>query len=235
MLPSNTSHFLQPLDNKIFAHFKQKLQTCGKKLAIGHNLSSNELAVALYHAGYEAEQSAFTEKAIKQAFENTGLWPFNPKQMFKLTAKNMGKVDVDSKSKHVTAMKRFVEHKFQKSAKKPDLKKGAAKVQASTLFSPFELVAAEYLTKLEKERKVEIKREAAQLKKEESAAKRAARTCGMGDCATYTRKDGGALGWSKCDHCGMLFCKKHKAEYALHVEECKKDDDDDGSLHGVAV
>ena len=101
LLPANTSHFLQPLDNKIFAHFKQKLQTCDKKLTVGHTLSFNELSVALYHAGYEAEQSAFTEKVIKWAFENTGLWPFNPKQMLELTAKNMGKVDDDSKSKHV--------------------------------------------------------------------------------------------------------------------------------------
>ena len=235
LLPANTSHFLQPLDDKIFANFKQKLRTSGEKIAVGHTLSPDELAVALYHAGYEAERSTFTERVIKRAFENTGLWPFNPDRILELTENNMGKIDGDSKSKHVASMERSVEHKFQSSAKKPALKKGTAKVQASTLFSPFELVAAEYLTKLEKERKAQIKREAAQMKKEESAAKRAARTCGVGDCATYSRKDGGAMGWSKCEECRMIFCKKNKAEFVVHVAECKKDDEDNGSLDGLEV
>ena len=96
-------------------------------------------------------------------------------------------------------------------------------------------MAAEYLKKLEKEQKVKIKRKAAQMKKEESQAKRAARTCSTMDCLTYTKKEGGAQGWSKCEHCGMLFCKKHKAEHILHATMCAKEEDEEDNSCGVAV
>ena len=147
-----------------------------------------------------------------------------------MTAKNLGNDAKDSKAKHIQAMRKSVEHKFQKENKKIELKKGSAKVQASKLFSPFELVAAEYLTKMEKERKAEKKREAAEMKKKETEAKRAARTCAVIDCSTYTRKEGGATGWKQCEHCGILFCKKHTTDYGFHVIECTMNNESDEEM-----
>ena len=101
LLLENTSHFLQPLDDKIFACFKQALWTSGDKVSIGHTFSPDKLSMALYHAGYKAERVAFTEKVISRAFENTELWPFNPDRILELTAKNMGNDAADSKTKHI--------------------------------------------------------------------------------------------------------------------------------------
>ena len=64
LLPANTSHFLQPLDDKIFACFKQLLQRSSNNLTVGHTLSPDELAMALYHAGYEAECVVLSDKVI---------------------------------------------------------------------------------------------------------------------------------------------------------------------------
>ena len=52
---------------------------------------------------------------------------------------------------------------------------------------------------------------------------------------TYTRKQGGASGWKKCEHCGMLFCKKHGKEYCQHVIECAKDDNSDDGVAAYAI
>ena len=87
----------------------------------------------------------------------------------------------------------------------------------------------------QKKKKANTKREAAETKKEEAVAKRAARTCTAEDCITFTRKDDGAAGWSRCAHCGALFCKKHKDLYDPHVSECAKDDTDEDSMGTVLV
>ena len=81
LFPANTSHFLQPLDDLIFARFKQVLKLTARKLSLGHNLNPYDLSAALYDAGYRAEQEAFTERVIVRAFERTGVWPFNPKNL----------------------------------------------------------------------------------------------------------------------------------------------------------
>ena len=102
-------------------------------------------------------------------------------------------------------------------------------------FSPFEVAAAEYLTKVEREHKAKIKQEAAEMKKEATKAKRAARTCAADGCTTYTNVEGGLAAWKKCKHCGCLFCKKHGGEFKAHVAECEKDDDsiDEKGMVGV--
>ena len=87
LLPANTSHFLQPLDDTIFAWFKQELKMVGKKLGFSHSITPDEITLALYNAGYKAERIAFTPCVIQKAFANTGLWPFNPDRIMELTKK----------------------------------------------------------------------------------------------------------------------------------------------------
>ena len=226
LLPANTLHFLQPLDDKIFARFKQVLKSNGKLVGKGSTAAELTATSALYHAAYEAERIAFTDKVIICAFENTGLYPFNLQRIMSLTMDNLGKKEVATKAKYVQAMRKAVEHKLHKPGPKIEMMKGTAWVQATKLFLPYELVEAHEKTKKEKEEKAKMKRKAAEQKKEEALAKRAAQTCGAEGCTTVTRKEGGASGWQKCIHCGMLFCKKHATLYALHVEDCAKSDDE---------
>ena len=97
---------------------------------------------------------------------------------------------------HIHAMRQFVEHMLESQKRSTSVKQGKAKVQATKLFSPFELVNAAYLTKLEKEQKAKIKQEASEQKKEAKLAKRATRTtnnqlshCMMTTNTTIIRKN----------------------------------------------
>ena len=132
-------------------------------------------------------------------------------------------------------MKRAVEHKLAPQQKKLGIKQGKAKVQATKLFSPLELLEAHRLTAYEKEHKAKLKREAAESKQKEATAKAAARTCGAAACETRSRSIGGSKAWSKCPNCGMLFCKRHFEEFEEHSVLCAQNTEDDNSVHGVSA
>ena len=130
----------------------------------------------------------------------------------------------ETKAHHIHAMRQSVDCMLESQKKSTSVKQGKAKVQATKLFSPFELVDAAYLTKLEKEQKAKIKREASEQKKEAKVAKRAARTCCAPECEKYTNKPEGATGWSRCKGCGSFFCKFHKHLHAGHEQECMNEE-----------
>lgn len=222
LLPANTSHFLQPLDDLIFGRFKQVLKTAGKKIPFSHTLNRYELNAALYEAGYRAEQDAFTPRVIIRAFERTGVWPFNPQNFLEKTRQNVGlETSKQSKAMYVQAMRRSVEGMIEAKGKKPTIKQGSVRIQASKLFSPFELLQAEHLSVLEQQNKERKRKMAAEVKREESAAKRAAKTCGSLDCSKVTRKEGGAKNWNQCGGCLILFCPNHKDIYQKHISTCE--------------
>ena len=112
-----------------------------------------DLSAALYDTGYRVEHEAFTERVIVRAFERTGVWPFNPERILENTCLNIGLESKQSKAAHIQTMKRSVQSILTPPTKKKEIKQGTAKIQASTLFSPFELLEAEKLTVLEKQNK----------------------------------------------------------------------------------
>ena len=59
MLPPNSSHFLQPLNNLVFATLQRNSPLMGSAVAT-------------------AFQTAFTPAIIRSSWENVGLWPFSP-------------------------------------------------------------------------------------------------------------------------------------------------------------
>ena len=63
------------------------------------------------------------------------------------------------------------------------------------------------------------------MKKKETKAKRAARSCAANGCITYINVDERSATWKKCKHFLCLFCHKHVSEFKVHVAKCKKDDD----------
>lgn len=79
-LPPNTSHFLQPLDDLIFAIFKDQLRRFAAQFSvalsfIGQKQKSSEIMSA---AAAMAAEIALQPEVIRKAFANTFIWPWDP-------------------------------------------------------------------------------------------------------------------------------------------------------------
>ena len=117
-------------------------------MSVGHTYSANELTAALYNARYKAECLVFTKQLILRLFELTGIFPYNSDCIMQLAASNLGTGIKVEKAKYIDTTKKSVEQKFEKKPGISSAKQGSAKIQASKIFSPFEVAAAEYLTKV---------------------------------------------------------------------------------------
>jgi len=98
--------------------------------------------------------------------------------------------------------------------------KGKATILPNSIYLPFELIDHAEQQEQEKLDKAKAKRKAKEDKEAAKAAKRTAQTCFVGTCSTYTRIEGGAKGWFKCQNCNALFCKQHKEEFKIHTANC---------------
>jgi hypothetical protein len=88
LLPANTSHFLQPLDDTVFANFKRILTSLVEKVRLKQDASPLQIKMSLYQCAYAAERHAFTPRIIQRAFLNTGIFPFDPARILHLLALN---------------------------------------------------------------------------------------------------------------------------------------------------
>ena len=93
MLAPNASHFLQPLDNTLFAAYKVSLQS-------NNDFSELEGALTLFNARFSnslcscvpsAFHKAFTVQNIRRAFENTGIWPYSHHKIMENALENTQK------------------------------------------------------------------------------------------------------------------------------------------------
>jgi hypothetical protein len=106
-LPPNTSHFLQPLDNLMFAilksqigilatHLKNALETLG--------LPEGDSMILITAVLSSAEAMAFAPEKIILSFSNVGAWPFNAEKIKRLAEINVGikasEEDLDDPSVH---------------------------------------------------------------------------------------------------------------------------------------
>lgn len=86
-----TTHFSQPLDDTIFARLKPLVHFLLEE-KIFHRLLF-DLPTKLWTVG-EAQDAAigtFTEKTIKKAFHDTGIWPFDGKKLIGLASQELEK------------------------------------------------------------------------------------------------------------------------------------------------
>lgn len=108
VLPPNTTHWSQPLDDKIFGTLKGYLRshaiqldaTLSRHIDYLHfrqnSLSADEVAHwrrvrsdAVLLALRGAEKSAFTQHRIKLSYRNTCIWPWSEEKFKKLARKNL--------------------------------------------------------------------------------------------------------------------------------------------------
>jgi hypothetical protein len=81
LLPTNTSHFLQPLDHVIFAAFKAWIKRNTYRELWTAAFSKKSPTEVLWALCYAAEHAVFTKRTIMSAFNATGLCPWNPERI----------------------------------------------------------------------------------------------------------------------------------------------------------
>lgn len=92
-LPPNTSHFLQPLDDLVFARYKTHLAKLARQLLLALKGTTTKQSPALIITAVTsaAEKVAFSPDAIKLSFKNCGMWPINIQKIQDMAALNIGK------------------------------------------------------------------------------------------------------------------------------------------------
>ena len=78
MLPPNSSHFLQPLDNVVFATLKNQAGTIYNDTKAAFDAMQLRYPRLLERAAAAAFDVAFKPSLIKAAWKNVGIWPFSP-------------------------------------------------------------------------------------------------------------------------------------------------------------
>ena len=87
-LPKNTSHFLQPCDDSIFAMAKKTHAGLLRKFKTGSMIRGQPILMKGINvtAAYMAMNVALKKEIIQSGFRNTGLWPFDAARILKRTS-----------------------------------------------------------------------------------------------------------------------------------------------------
>jgi hypothetical protein len=91
LFPAGTSHFLQPLDDMVFALFKTKLRQYRDELLVSDPFDRSIVEDSLLKAMMLAVQEALKPGPIKAAFLNTGIYPWNPEKINAPHAQRLGR------------------------------------------------------------------------------------------------------------------------------------------------
>jgi hypothetical protein len=224
LFPANTSHFLQPLDDLVFANFLRHLKESMRAVQWSTALTPFHFECLLYQLALEAEKKAFKKNVFKGAFFSTGIWPFDASKILSRTAAYTGELKSDSRFQFLSAMRSSVDDMLESRAFSDTLVTSKVTVQKNVLYSPFQLLerGAEIRERrlLEAEKKVAARRDI----KEAREAKSLAKTCVADGCRRYSNSDGRAAGWKKCVVCDALFCKGHYTEFTAHIAICEDAD-----------
>jgi len=234
---SATTHWLQPLDDKVFGILKNRVGIEYSDLSRAAFLSGDSPAGLLLEATYRAVRASETQVAIQASFASTGVYPFNEDRIRLLADLNHGplgppkepKVPEELAAECVDMMRteiRRVQGKRKRSC-------GSIRVKAGRgIFSPEQLLA--------EHRAREAAAKQAAMQKEDN---RLAKTCrGLG-CSRAFR---GGQSWLVCSVCQRfavcLNCAKRGSQplFRVHEASCKplrkrqrtegeydSDDDDD--------
>jgi len=78
MFSPNSSHFLAPLDNKMFAVFKSKLEMGYDEMLEASSLTGTKHKAPLCAVIRDAFFVAFAPPVVRESYANVGVWPFRP-------------------------------------------------------------------------------------------------------------------------------------------------------------
>lgn len=111
LLPPNTSHFLQPLDDLVFAIYKSHLAKLALELLEALRGTGTKRSPAQIITGVTAaaESIAFAPDNIRESFRKCGMWPIDYAKIEEMAYLNIGK-PVDSQSPQVSPRKATRDH-----------------------------------------------------------------------------------------------------------------------------
>lgn len=220
-LPANTSHYLQPLDDVVFARLKQSVKTLVSGVRLRGSNAGSDVIDRLHSIAYEAETTTFTKRAIQRAFQNTGLCPFDVKKIVSLTRENLGLTDIGDKLKHVKAMTKAVQHVMIGPEAQSKIERRKSVVTEKELCNPEKLVKYAEIREAEKEKLANDRKRKREKEEEERVAKRLRVTSCVEGCTKWSRSGRGKE-WKICESCKALHCKNYRNLFPAHVEECSR-------------
>jgi len=113
LFPANTSHFLQPLDDLVFANFKRHLKESMRAVQWSAQFTPFHFGCLLYQLAYEAEKKAFKKDVFKGAFFSTGIYPFDSSKILARTAAYAEELKSESRFEFPSAMRSSVDDMLQ--------------------------------------------------------------------------------------------------------------------------
>ncbi len=161
-LPANSSHFLQPLDAAPFARLKRHMSNGLYEATLKSQLVGTSTQVLFASLAYEAEKAARTPAAIRQGFEVTGLWPWNPTLIQTMARENSGeRCSGEEEREALVEATTSVINKFREEATALTKLTTGKKVRAehTRVFNPAELVQHAEAARILEEMKARAKLE----------------------------------------------------------------------------
>lgn len=236
-LPPNTSHFLQPLDDLVFAIYKSQLVQLARELseALIRNDIKWNAAQVLTAVTIQAEQKALQPDKIVASFANVHLLPFDAEKIMEMARNNIsepaaipsaewewvkdGKVNEDAlmtAAKTAMAKERLADRAVI-SRVLQSTRTVTVTAQYGVLYDSNSIVKnykeAEAKAAEAAKAKTE-KAEAVALKKRQREEDILARTCRVNGCENRWCKSK-LKGWMFCGHCDVYAtCGEHWAEGA---------------------
>jgi len=163
LLPSNTTHFLQPLDDAVFATHRRVLENMAHSKSRASVIQGIRIKNDALAASMQAEHQAFKETIIRGAFKATGIWPFSRRRIMANHHKSVGAsqpegIPVETTRKTVIQMAERVMAQILAENKHQVIKKVRVKPRANRAFLAEDLIEEHLALEASKAAKTASKR-----------------------------------------------------------------------------
>ena len=180
--PPNTSHWSQPFDNLLYARLKQNIAREKQDLEY-LSIFTTENLFSLVSVTLHAAIASFSVKTTASAFQNTGVFPFDPKLIERLARENhlpAEKDDVTITPKEEMLVSRVVtevEQSWRRCSMEAQKRSGKVEkvrvtVKKGKLFDPVDVIAADRQKKENEVKEAEEREKAKKMKQENREKKK---------------------------------------------------------------
>jgi ACT domain-containing protein len=213
-LPSDTSHFLQPLNSVPFAALKNEFRQLTQKYA-RHALSGSSSTKRFLNMAIQAHLQSLKSSVIKRGFRETGILPFDTEKILR-NATDPSRKDPLPLDWSQNQLETTIQSAVSKVIDLPAPQQEQRKRKNADEELHVDWINAEdgELPMPKKKRKEAPCNEFHQLVSEDL------RVCPAEDCGA---KRHSGRGWSECSNCDQQFCPKHTNTFNRHIETCEMD------------
>ena len=212
--PVKASHIVQPLDDVVFATFKNLLASKFRKSKFENTFLEGNGRKALFHDIYEAEQQTFVKKIIVKSFNNCGLVPWNPTIIMDNVKRNAAQTVVvtDQLNQEIVALVAQTVNKMKagNKRKRESVDTVSIKANEKRVWHSDELQVVK--------RKKAVLQE---LAKQQVEFWKSKNQCKSSNCHRLPRRAAPGKNWYFCQSCKVFaLCPNHNKEKAKHEQNC---------------